>query len=492
MELKVKTSNWAAGIPVAILHRKTAESMGIHPGDRILIKTISKKYKQMATIIDTMEKGIKKGELGISLEIKKRVGLREGQKIRISHSQTPQSIYYIKKKLSGETLKPKEINEIIKDVVINTLSEPEIAMFISAMYKNGMNFKETTDLIDAILYSGKRLVFKNKFVVDKHCIGGVAGNRTTPLIVSICAAAGLIMPKTSSRAITSAAGTADTMEVLTNVDVSGEDVKKIVKKIGCCLTWGGSMGMVPADSKIIKVEKMLKIDPEAQLLASIMSKKLAVGSKYLLIDIPYGKNAKVTKSKALRLKKKFEGLAKHFGIKIQVVLTSAKEPIGNGIGPALEMRDIVKILNPIKKGPLDLEKKSLYLSGILLEMTKKAKKGKGYFIAKEILDSGQAWKKFIQIIKAQGGEIKEIIPSKISKDIFAKKSGKIKKVNNKLINELSRVAGAPIDKYAGVYLYQHCSCKIEKGEKILTIYAESKARLEEALKFYERHLPIKI
>ena len=492
MELKVKTSNWSAGIPVAILHRKSAESIGIHAGDRILIKTISKKPKQMATIVDTMEKGIKEKELGVSLEIKKRVGLREGQRIRISHSQTPQSVYYIKKKLMGEILKPKEINEIIKDVVTNTLSEPEIAMFISAMYKNGMTFKETTDLIDAILFSGKTLNFKNKFVADKHCIGGVAGNRTTPLVVAICACAGLIMPKTSSRAITSAAGTADTMEVLTNVDIPSENIKKIVKKTGACLTWGGAIGMVPADSKIIKVEKMLKIDPEAQLLASIMAKKIAGGSKYLLIDIPYGKNAKVTKGKALRLKKKFEQIAKHFEIHIQVVLTSAREPIGNGIGPALEMIDILKVLNPIKKGPGDLERKSLYLSGILLEMTGKAKKGKGYFMAKEILESGQAWKKFIQIIKAQGGNIKEIFPSKISKNILAKKSGRIKQINNKFINELARVAGAPIDKYAGVYLYNHCGFKVKKGEKLITIYAESKARLEEALKFYERHTAIRI
>ena len=360
------------------------------------------------------------------------------------------------------------------------------------MYKQEMTFKETIYLINAILKTGNRLVLKNKFVADKHSVGGIPGNRTTPIMVSICAAMGLVMPKTSSRAITSAAGTADVIETIAKVEFSIDELKKILKKTNACIVWGGSLGMVPADSKIIKIEKMLKVDPQAQLLASIMSKKLAMGSKYILIDIPYGKTAKVNKSAALNLKKKFEKLGNYFNLKLECFLTDGSQPIGNGIGPVLELIDIIKILDPKKKGPKDLEKKSLFLSGKLLEMTGKAEKGKGIKIAEEILYSGKAFEKFKEIIKAQNGGLKIIKPAKFRKDILSKKSGEIFEINNKKINSLARITGCPINKFSGLYLYFHLKDKIKKGEKFLTIYSESESRLKEAIKFYYNKRPIKI
>jgi len=487
MELKVKTSQWSTGNLVVLLNVKTAEKMGLHSGDRILIKTKSEKPKKISAIVDTTERKIKEGEISVSQEIKKRISLREGQKVLGEFLLPPKSSEYIKRKLIGGELTHSEIKEIIKDIVENNLSEPEVSVFVSAMYKNGMTFKETISLIDAILYSGKTLHFRKKLVVDKHCIGGIAGNRTTPLVVSICAAAGLTFPKTSSRAITSAAGTADTVEVLSPVGFSMEQLKKIVKKTNACLAWGGSIGMVPADSKIIKIEKMLKLDPPAQLLASIMSKKLASGSKYILIDIPYGKDAKVTKSKGKILKKKFKQLAKHFGVEMKVVLTRATEPIGNGIGPALEIKDCMNILNQLEKGPKDLEEKALFLAGEIFEMTNVSKKGEGKRKAEDMLYSGLAWKKFKEIIAAQGGKIKEIHESRIKRDILATKNGKVKRIDNHLINYLARVLGCPKDKYAGVYIHHHVGEKIKKGEPIITIYAESKSRLNEGLAFLEEN-----
>ncbi len=492
MELKIKTSYWAAGIPVAMLKKETAESLGVHPGDRVTIKTLSKKPKEISTILDIVKGHLKKEEISVTEVTKKILSLREGQKVDVTLSPTTESISFIKKKLDGKRLNKKEINKIISDVVNNVLSEPEIAVFVSGMYERGMSFKETTYLVEAILISGNRMSFKGKNVVDKHSIGGVAGNRTTPIVVSICASAGLIFPKTSSRAITSAAGTADCIEVLSPVEFSMIQLEKIVKKVGACLSWGGSLGMVPADSKIIQVEKMLKIDPDAQLLASIISKKLAAGSKYVLIDIPYGKEAKVSKRKAKKLKKKFIKLGNYFGLKIQVVLTSAREPIGNGVGPALEIRDILKILKREKDLPKDLEKKCLFLAGEILEITKMSKKGRGKEFAREILDSGKAYKKFEEIIKAQKGKLRNPPLSEIKKDMFAKRKGKIKKIDNKKINSLARVAGCPLDKYAGVYLHHHVGERVKKGNKILTIYAESKPRLKQAIKYYNEKNPIKV
>lgn len=492
MKLKVKFLKWSSGIPGAMLSIETAKKMGLYTTGRISIKTMSKHPREISTVFDTIEKFIKEDEVLVSLETKKRLKLKKGQKVDVNISRSPRSVLYIRKKLEGKILKEKEVDEIIIDVVNNSLSEPEIAIFVSAMCEHGMNFKETIYLINAILKTGNRLNLKEKLPVDKHSIGGVAGNRTTPLVISICAATGLIIPKTSSKAITSAAGTADVISTIAEVEFEMKDLKRIISKAGAFMVWGGALGMVPADSKIIKVEKALKIDPESQLLASIMSKKLAVGSKYLVIDIPYGKSAKVTRQRALKLKEKFEKIGRYFHIKMKVVLTDGSQPIGNGIGPALELIDVINILDPKKKGPKDLEEKSLFLAAQLLEMTHKAKKGQGEKLAEEILHSGKAFEKFKEIIKAQKGKLVEVKPGKFKRDIFAKRNEKILEIDNKKINLLARSTGCPADKYAGLFLHVHKNDRVKKGEKILTIYAESKPRLNEALRFYKKIRPIKV
>ncbi len=489
MKLKIKLLKWSAGLPVAMLNKKTADELSVRSKDRVLIKTFSKNPKKISTIVDTIQKVVGKNEIAVSSELKKRLGLKIGQKVEVTLAQVSKSLMFIHKKLDGKKLTEAEINEIIEDIVNNSLSESEVTLFVASMYEKGMNIKETSYLIKAILKSGNVLKLKNKYIVDKHCIGGIAGNRTTPIVVSICSAAGLTMPKSSSRAITSAAGTADVIETVTNIDFSIDQLKKIIKKTKACLVWGGSLGMVPADSKIIQIEKALKLDPEAQLLASIMSKKIAMDSKYILIDIPYGKSAKVNKVSALNLKKKFEKLGKHFNRKIKVVLTDGSKPIGNGVGPALELRDVVNVLDPYQDGPKDLEEKSLFLASEIFKMVGKKNTKK---LAKEILSSGKAFKKFNEIIEAQGGKLKKLKLAKFSKDIVVKKSGKILEMNNKKINFLARIAGCPADKFSGIYLEKHVGDKLKKGDKVLTIYSESKIRLRDAIKFYIKEKPIKI
>ncbi len=492
MELKVRLLHLSAGIPVAMVGLKTAELMGIHENDRVSIEKISsRKDGNFSTIVDIVDKIVKEGEIGISSEIKESFDLYDKQLVDVNIANPPKSLEYIRKKVDKKILSKQEIKEIIKDIVNNSLSDPEIALFVSGMYENGMNFQETIDLIESFVESGEKLSFKGKYIVDKHCIGGIPGNRTTPLVVAICAAAGLTFPKSSSRAITSAAGTADVINAIAKVEFSKEELKKIIEKTGAFMIWGGAIEFVPADSKIIRIEKMLKIDPKAQLLASILSKKLAVGSKYILIDIPYGKNAKVNKKEGLKLKKSFEKYGKHFKLRLKAVLTRGDEPIGNGVGPFLELEDIIRVLDPSKKGPEDLREKSIFLAGQILEMTGKAKKGKGEKMATEILDSGKAFKKFEQIIKAQKGNIKNMEFGKFRKDILANSNSKILEINNIKINLMARVAGCPIDKSSGLYLYHHVGKILKKGDKIITVYAESKPRLNESLKYYLKEKPIK-
>jgi putative thymidine phosphorylase len=490
MQLKIKVLKWSAGLPVAMLNLKTADKIGVHASDRISIKKLSKEDGDFSTIVDTVEKIVKENELGVSLEIKHRLNLRSGERVDVNLAKFPNSLSYIHKKIKNKKLSKPEIKEIIKDIVDNSLSEPEIALFVSAMYGHGMSFKETIYLIEAILETGNKLPLKNKFIVDKHCIGGIPGNRTTPIVVAICAAAGLTFPKSSSKAITSAAGTADVIEAIADVEFSIKELQHIIKKTNACIVWGGALGLVPADSKILKVEKMLKVDPRAQLLASIMSKKIAVGSKYILIDIPYGKTAKVTKKEGLKLKKQFERIAKYFKLKMKVVLTSGLEPIGNGVGPMLELIDLIKVLNPSEEGPKDLEEKSIFLSAQIFEMTGKAKTGKGIEMAQEILNSGKAFEKFLDIIKAQNGDLKRIKLAKYKKDILVGSTSKVVEIDNKKINSLARVAGCPVDKSSGVYLHTHVGSKLKKGDKIITIYAESKSRLKESIKNYKKEKPI--
>jgi putative thymidine phosphorylase len=493
MELKVRLLKLAAGIPVAMIGLKTAELMGIHENDRVSIEKLSlRDEREFSTLVDIVDKIVEEGEIGVSSDIKEAFNLKNGQKVDVNIANPPKSLEYIRKKIDKKTLSKEEIKEIIKDIVNNSLSDPEIALFVSGMYENKMRIQEIIDLIESFVESGEKLSFKGKFIVDKHCIGGIPANRTTPIIVAICAAAGLTFPKSSSRAITSAAGTADVINAIARVEFSIDELKDIIHKTGAFMIWGGSIELVPADSKIIRIEKMLKIDPKAQLLASIISKKLAVGSKYILIDIPYGKNAKVDKKEGLELKKSFEKYGRYFKLKLKAVLTKGDEPIGNGVGPFLELDDIIKVLDQSKKGPEDLKRKSLFLSGLILEMTNKAKKGEGEKMAEEILSSGKAYKKFIEIIKAQKGSIKHLKFGKFKKDILSKSDGKITEINNIKINLLARVAGCPMDKSSGLYIYHHVGDKLKKRDKIITLYAESKPRLQEALKYYNKEKPIQV
>jgi len=354
MLLKVKSLNLSAGKPIAIINYKTALKLNIHASERVRIKKINKKkraeFHEIIAITDIAKRLLHENDISVSSEVFEGLGLKDGEIVQVEPALRPLSINFILKKLNGGTLNYTEIFTIISDIVNNALTEAEISYFISGMYIHGMTYNETISLIRAMIKTGRRLKI-NGSVVDKHSIGGIPGNRTTPIVVSICAAAGLTIPKTSSRAITSAAGTADVIETLAKVDFSIEEIKKIVKETNACLVWGGSLGLAPADDKIIQVERILGLDPEAQLIASILAKKISVGASHVLLDIPFGKEAKVSREKGADLAKKFHDLAKIFGIRLKAVLTNGEQPIGKGIGPVLEMRDVLAVLIRDKKRP---------------------------------------------------------------------------------------------------------------------------------------------
>jgi thymidine phosphorylase len=308
-------------------------------------------------------------------------------------------------------------------------------------------------------------------VVDKHCIGGIPGNRTSMIVVPIVASHGLTIPKTSSRAITSPAGTADTMEILARVDVSVEEMKEIVAVCNGCLVWGGHVNLSPADDILISVERPLSLDTREQMVASIMSKKLAAGSTHLLIDLPVGPTAKLPNAfDAMRLRKLFEFVGDHFGCSVEVITTDGRQPIGNGIGPVLEAQDVTRVLANDPAAPADLREKSLRLAAHLLEYDPQLRGGSGYARAKELLDSGAAQKQMQRIIDAQGPSSWRTDIGNLTFDVAAASDGIVSQIDCLQINRLARTAGAPIDKGAGIRLFKKIGDRVDKGEPLYRVY----------------------
>lgn len=482
MELKARDMDIATGGPlIATMNYNDAAKLDLHEMDRIkLIK--GKKIETVVVNIAKTHKSVPHGYIGLFDEVIDSLGIKDHELVKVVPARKPLSLEFIKKKLDGIKLSRQEIDQIVWDIVHNKLSQIEIAYFVAACYTNVLTIEETISLINSMVRYGKMLKLKRHPIIDKHCIGGIPGNRTTLVLVPLLAAAGLTIPKTSSRSITSPAGTADTMEVLANVSFNINEMKKIVMKTNGCVVWGGALNLAPADDKIISVEKPLGIDAESQLLASIMSKKYSVSSTHILIDIPVGNDAKVkNRLEALKLKRDFEIIGRKLKKRIKVILTDGTQPIGNGIGPALEARDVLWLLRRDSRRPLDLEKKCLFMASCIFEM---AGIKNGYKKAIELLESGKAYRKMVEIIKAQNGKItkpEQIKIGKYSYDVVSGKNGIVKDIDNIAISKIARIAGAPVDKGAGVYLYKHIKGKVKKGEKLFTIYAENKEKMEYAV-----------
>lgn len=469
---------------IAVLNEKTAHKLDLFAGDRISIVNDAK--GRLTAILDITEgKDVKDDQIGLYVESWERLKVKHGDTIFVTIAEKPKSTLYIKEKLEGIELSPEKIDAIINDVVNDDLSEIELTYFVAGAYTKGLSDKETVALTKSIVKHGNKLSFKKgEIIADKHCIGGVPGNRTTMISIPIVACMGIKIPKTSSRAITSPSGTADTMEVLANVENDAKKLMQIVNRVGACITWGGGVDIAAADDKMIRVRHPLSLDPKGMLLASIMAKKYAVGAKYVLIDIPFGQGVKVkTQKQADSLKHDFEHIGNLLGMKVKVITTDGSQPIGKGIGPVLEVIDVLKVLKNEPEAPYDLRNKALMMAGITLEFTGKAKKGQGLKMATEILTSGQAYKKFMEIIEAQGKKHTKLAPGEFKFHVLSPCEGDVYNISNKQIAHIARIAGAPKDPSAGVYLYKKVGDRVLQNEPLYTIYAENADRLAYAKKY---------
>ena len=482
MKFRVKDMDIASGgVLVAILNKKDAKKLDLHSADRILLKHNS---HSVICILDISEsnKAVPEGRIGLFEEVLDRLQVRQGDVVDVRFTGKPESVKHIRDKLFGKELNSTELYHITDDITHDRLTDIEKTYFVAASFTHGLSVKEVIGLTKAMVQTGKTLKFPG-ITLDKHCIGGVPGNRTTMIVIPIIAAAGYVIPKTSSRAITSPAGTADTMECLAKVEMSEAKIRQVVRKTGACIVHGGSINLAPADDKIIEVEHPLSIDAEGQLLASVMAKKHSVSANHVLIDIPMGKSVKARNPKeANHLKKMFELIGRKLGMNVQVVITDGSHPIGNGIGPLLEAEDVVAVLRNDPLSPQDLREKSLMLAGKLLEMVCACKRGDGLRIAQDILESGKALAKMNEIINLQGKQ-KKLELGKYRFTVHAGRSGKIIEIDNDVIAKIARIAGAPVDKGAGLYLTKKISDKVRKGDLLYTVYAESEFKLGLAKEF---------
>jgi thymidine phosphorylase len=459
---------------VAYMHRdcQLYRVEGFQALSKVVISANNHQIYAVLNVVDD-EHIIGHNELGLSEQAFAQMGMQEGEPLRVAQAEKPASMEAVRRKIIGERLSFENFQQITADITANRFSRMEMSAFLVACGQNNLDREEVLNLTRAMTESGKRLDWKDSPVVDKHCIGGIPGNRTSMLVVPIVAAHGMLMPKTSSRAITSPAGTADTMEVLAKVELSPRELHDIVRKHHACLAWGGTAHLAPADDILISVERPLGIDSQGQMVASILSKKLAAGSTHLLIDIPVGPTAKVRHMReAQQLRKLFEYAGDRLGIHLEVIITDGSEPIGRGIGPVLEARDVMQVLNNDPAAPADLRQKSLRLAGRLLEFDPDVRGGYGYAIARDILDSGRALRKMEAIIEAQGQQQEAFEPGILQYEVCAQAKGVVVAIDNYLLARLASLAGAPIDKGAGVDLLKKLGDRVEKGEPLYRVHAE--------------------
>ena len=499
MQLRKKKLGLASGgINIIILDDEDAFKINAKPGSRV---RIFKKNSDgtliepgIIAIVDlaTGTGIVEQGEVGVYDEVEEKLTLSEDDKtIEIFLSSKPKSYASIRKKIQGKELTTQEILGIVNDCVEERLLGIELASFITGVEIHGLSENEIVDFTYAFTHSGDILDLGPN-VYDKHSTGGVPGNKITLIIVPIIASAGLLIPKTSTRAITSPSGTADSMEVLASVSFTKEEILRILESEKAGIFWAGAMKSAPAADIFIKIEKSLNIDPLPIMIASILSKKLSMGVKILTMDIPVGPGTKFpTVEIGRKFARQFKEIAQRVGIECTCLLTSASQPIGHAVGPALEAREALRLLIDPSVGPSSLLNKSTDLAGALLEMAGKAPEGRGKEYATAILKSGKAYDEMKQLIRTQGG-FPDILPEDITvgpyvAEMRAETQGIISEVNNKHINSIAKIAGCPASKSAGIEIEYKIGHKVQQGDAILKIYAPTQSQLDKAIEFYNSH-----
>ncbi|MFO1532473.1 MAG: AMP phosphorylase [Thermoplasmatota archaeon] len=480
--------------PALFLHPDDVQRMGLHAGEWVRV-TMGAQPDAPALVHATASL-VAKGEAGLSQELQTQLGGAPGEPVTLALARRATSVQWIRRKLDGGRLDAAQIESVVKDISRGAFTAIEVTAWASALQVHGMDTDEIVSYVNAMVAGGERIRFRRGPVMDVHSIGGVPGNKYAPIAVPIVASHGLLIPKTSSRAISSACGTADFMEVVTPVALSSAQIQKITEEVGGVLAWGGGVQLAPADDAIIRVEYPLALDPKAQLIASVLSKKVAVGATDVLIDLPVGDGAKVLDEAAARsLAHDFITVGERVGLKVQVSLSKGSQPVGRAIGPVLEIREALQVLEG-DTGPEPLIDKACTFAGRLLEMGGAAKMGEGKARARETLADGRALAKFREIIGAQGGNpdvrAADLEPGPHALQLHTYDAGLVVGVHNPDLVQVARAAGSPRDQGAGLLLGCQPGDRVAAGDTLYTIFAEHRHRLEAAAELARKLRPFRI
>ncbi|MES2484065.1 MAG: thymidine phosphorylase family protein [Pseudomonadota bacterium] len=422
------------------------------------------------------------GDGGLSEAAWRLLGAKDGDQASVRHAPPLESLGHVRARVYGRRLTAAALDAVIHDVAAGRYSDLQLAAFVTACAGDHLDLDETIALTQAMVNAGDRMDWGPGMVMDKHCVGGLPGNRTTMIVVPIVAAHGLRMPKTSSRAITSPAGTADTMETVAPVALDVPAIRRVVERTGGCIVWGGAVRLSPADDILIRVERPLDLDSQGQLVASVLSKKAAAGATHVVIDMPVGPTAKVRSAEAAHvLARQLVRVGEAMGLHVQVRQTDGQAPVGRGIGPALEARDVLSVLRGEFGAPRDLADRSVFLAGELLEMAG-APRGQGLALAAATLADGRAWRKFQEICEAQGGlRAPPVAPFK--RDITTARSGFVLGIDNRRLARIAKLAGAPKVACAGIDLHVRVGDFVERGQPLYTLHAGAPGALDYAAEY---------
>lgn len=476
---------------IGIIHEADADQygVGLNTGDRVEISWNGLQEPLIITI-DTTETLVREGEIGLYEDIWQDHSLDNKEVVTIKLLDQTDSLPIIRKKLLGEELNYDDLSTVMTDIANGKLNDILTAYFISSGYSPGFNQNEILLMTKALAMTGEILKFGD-LVADKHSIGGVGGKGVTPLVVPIVAANNVVVPNTSTRAITSASATTDMLEVIMPMSFNKRQLEEMIDKSGAFMIWGGSLNLAPADDKIIKIQKFLSIESIDKFVSSIVAKKIAQGVNHVVFDVPIGDGAKIkTEEEFQQVDQMFKLLGREFGIKVVIHKRNVKGIDGFSIGPALECKEFLKIYEQTEDRSIQLENESLIMAGELLELVGKAQPGQGFELAKKTLLEGKAEAKLREIIKNQGGDPEVTSQSlEVGGNVYeykAKRSGRIDSINNKKIFEVAKALGNPRIKEAGAYFHVSPGDEVKSGDLLVTLYANSNIRLELGKKIIEK------
>lgn len=397
----------------------------------------------------------------------------------------------IAKKRDGKVLTSEEIEFFVNGYVNGDIPDYQISALLMAIYLNGMNVDETTTLTMLMARSGEVIDLSSipGIKVDKHSTGGV-GDKTTFIISPIVASCGVPVAKMSGRGLGHTGGTIDKMESIpgmkTNID--REEFFDIVRNVGACVI-GQSGNIVPADKKLYALRDVTATIESIPLIASsIMSKKLAAGSDAILLDVKTGSGAFMkTTDEAIELAKAMVAIGEKVGRKTIALITDMDRPLGKSIGNALEMKEVCDTLKG--KGPKDLTELCLTLATNMLYLAGKGSLDDCYDLAKDALESGKAFEKLKEMVKAQGGDVSVIEDnskfesSKVARGLAAAQEGYIYSMDTEKCGVASMILGAgrekkedTIDYSAGVIIHKKIGDYVKRGDLIASLYSSSEEK----------------